>query len=176
MRNLLSELRLYLCNHIINKVPSHTIRLWYYQKIMKFNIGKDSSIMLNCTFDAAKGLSIGSNTVINRACRLDTRSGIKIGNNVSISNDTIILTADHDMDNDFKGRNKPVSIEDYVWIGTRSIILPGVELKKGAVVATGSVVTKDVEKNDVVGGIPAKHIKTRKESFNYILNYRRFLQ
>lgn len=176
MKGFFSELRLYICNHLINKVPSHTIRLWYYRKIMKFIIGEHSSILLGCSFDAAKGLYIGDNTVINNGCRLDTRGGIKIGNNVSISADTIILTADHDMDNNFKGRNKGVSIEDYVWTGTRSMVLPGVTLKKGVVIAAGAIVTKDVEENSVVGGLPAKLIRTRKPSFNYTLNYRRFLQ
>jgi acetyltransferase-like isoleucine patch superfamily enzyme len=64
-----------------------------------------------------------------------------------------------------------VIIEDYVWICSRAIILPGVRIGKGAVVASGSVVTKDVEPWDVVGGVPAKKIAEReKKQYNYIPN------
>src|SRR5690606_36699559 len=147
-------------NQLINKVPSHTIRLWYYSKIMKFNIGEHSSILLGCSFDGAKGLYIGDNTVINNGCRLDTRGGIKIGNNVSISAVTIILTADHDLDINFRGRNKGVSIQDYVLTGTRIMVLPGVSLKKGVANDAGPIVTKYVDEYSVVGVPPAKLIRT----------------
>jgi len=110
---------------------------------------------------------------------MDTRGGIKIGNNVSISSDVVILTADHDMDNEnMDGRNKGVIINDYVWIGTRATLLPGVNIGYGAVVATGAVVTKDVPPYGVAAGVPAKVIKYRNSNngFNYTANYRRLFQ
>lgn len=175
--NLLSELRLYLCNNWINKIPSHTIRLWYYRKIMGFQIGKDSSIFMNCIFDAAKGFKMGSNSVINSNCRLDTRGGIDIGDNVSISSEVIILTADHDIDSDnMEGRNKGVTINNYVWFGTRAMILPGITIGEGGIVAAGALVTKDVDFREVVGGVPAKVIRIRKGGFHYKANYRRMFQ
>jgi maltose O-acetyltransferase len=143
---------------------------------MKFKISKGSAILMHCYFDAAKGFEMCDNSVINANCRIDTRGGIKIGNNVAISANVILLTADHDMDNNMKGRNNPIFIDDYVWIGTRAMILPGVTINKGAVVAAGAVVTKDVEDRDVVAGIPAKVIRKRKESFSYIASYRRLFQ
>lgn len=75
---------------------------------MQFKIGDHSYIFMGCTFDCSGGLAIGANSVINPKCRLDPRGGLTIGNSVSISNDSIILTADHDMNNNMEGRVLPV--------------------------------------------------------------------
>ena len=177
MKSFLSELRLYLCNNIVNLVPSHIFRLFFYKTFMKFKIGSKSSILMRCMFDSKGGFELGEGSVINANCRIDTRGGIKIGNGVSISADVIILTADHDMDDDnFKGRTAPVEISDNVWIGTRAMILPGVTIGKGAVVASGAIVTKDVPDYTVVGGVPAKVIRKRKSTAKYSLDYRRLFQ
>src|SRR5690606_26980754 len=102
---------------------------------------------------------IGKNSAINRGCYLDGRGGLIIGNNVSISPGVQLITATHDVNSsDFNYLTKEITIEDYVWIGTNAIILPGVKLKKGSVVAAGTVVTKDVEEYDIVGGVPSKII------------------
>lgn len=173
-RVFISEFRLYCCNHLISKIPSHTIRLAFYRKAMNIQIGQGSSISLNCTFDTAGQLSIGSNTVINARCRLDNRGHLRIGSNVSISQEVVILTADHDMNSPFfDGRTKRTSISDYVWIGTRATVLPGVNIGRGAVIAAGAIVTKNVEDYAVVAGIPAKKIGKRSEDLRYTLNYRR---
>jgi acetyltransferase-like isoleucine patch superfamily enzyme len=177
MKNTLSEWRLYLNNHFVSNIPLHFFRLWFYRKVMKFNIGSGSTILLNCSFDCTKSLKIGKNSVINANCRLDTRGGIVVGDNVSISSDVIILTADHDMNcPNFSGRNRAVMIEDYVWVGTRAMIMPGVTIGKGAVVAAASLVTKNVLPYQVVGGVPAKLIKNRSNILNYNLSYKRLLQ
>ena len=143
---------------------------------MGFNIGIGSTINLGCTFDSAKNLEIGTNTIINENCRLDTRGSIRIGNNVSVSAEVTILTADHDMNDNMRGRQSPVVIHDYCWIGTQALILPGIELRKGVVVAAGSVVTRSVEMRDVVAGVPAKTLKKREESFNYNASYIRLFK
>ena len=177
LRSIVSEMRLYVCNHIINRIPSHSVRLAFYRRVMRFKIGKQTFIFMGCTFDCVGGLLIGANSVINANCRLDSRGGLNIGDSVSISNDTIILTADHDMNNNMEGRALSVKIRDYVWVGTRSMILPGVEIKTGSVIAAGSVVTKDVIENTVVGGVPAKLIKTRlNPRFDYNASYKRLFQ
>jgi maltose O-acetyltransferase len=139
---------------------------------MKFSIGNGCNIFMNCRFDCAVNFSIKKNSVINRNCRLDTRGGITIGENVSISEDVIIVTADHDMNDPyFSGQSKPVVIKDFVWIGTRAMILPGVTLGRGAVIAAGAVVTKSVPDFTVVGGVPARHLKNRPENINYTSKY-----
>jgi acetyltransferase-like isoleucine patch superfamily enzyme len=175
--SVFSELRLYLCNHFVSNIPSHTIRMWYYRKIMNFQIGIGSTIFMNCKFDCAGGLTIGENCVINANCRLDSRGGLEIGNSVSVSSDVILLTADHNEELiGIQGRIKNIKFEDFVWIGTRAMVLPGVTIEKGAVVAAGSIVTRDVKCLNVVAGIPAKTINTRPDNFNYSTNYRRLFQ
>lgn len=178
MKSLVSELKLYIINRWVSSVPSRRMRLWCYRKIMKFKIGKNTAIFMDCTFDCSTLLSIGESSVINRGCRLDPRGGISIGSNVSISNDVTVLTADHDMDNNMEGRNRQVIIEDYVWIGTRAMIMPGVVIGKGAVIAAGAIVTKNVAAFDVVAGIPAKVIKSRTQvsTFEYTAAYSRLFQ
>lgn len=177
MRVFLSELRIYICNHFVSNIPSHTFRLWYYRNIMKFKIGKGSTVFMNCKFDCSEGLTIGENSVINANCRLDSRGGLEIGNNVSVSEDVIFLTADHNEDLiGTSGREKKIVIKDYVWIGTRAMVLPGVAVEKGAVVAAGAVVTRNVDYLNVVAGIPAKKINVRPEKFNYSSKYRRLFQ
>ena len=177
--SLFSEFRLYLCNNWVNGIPSHKFRLWFYRRIMRFQIGDGSTCLMRCVFDRTKGFEMGKNSVINANCRLDTRGSIVIGDNVSISSDVIILTADHDMDApDMKGRNREVIIDSYVWIGTRAMIMPGVRLSRGAVVGAGSVVTKSVEPFTVVAGVPAKKIKMRlcQDRFSYSATYMRLFQ
>lgn len=178
IRLILSEFRLYVCNHIINKVPSHTIRLLFHRKVMRFKIGKGSTIPLGCTFDCKGNFQMGENSVINANCRIDNRGGICVADNVSISQDCILLTADHDMNSpEMSGRQKSLKIEKYVWIGTRAMILPGANLKVGCVAAAGSVVTKQVESCKVVAGIPARVIGERKQQEQkYIARHRRLFQ
>jgi acetyltransferase-like isoleucine patch superfamily enzyme len=174
---VLSELRLYICNKLVSKLPSHTLRLFYYRYIMKIKIDRTSTILMDCSFDSTKSVIIGKNSVINSKCRLDNRGGIVIGENVSVSQEVVILTADHDSDSrDFAGRNRAVVIEDYVWIGTRAIVLPGVTIGKGALVAAGAVVTKNVTPFSVVAGVPAKVLKKRRTDLDYIVSYRRLFQ
>lgn len=172
-----SELRLYICNYLINCVPFHAVRLKFYGSVMDFSLGNGSAILMGCTFDAKGGLQLGEGSVINSRCRLDTRGGITIGNGVSISDEVIILTSDHDMECPiFSGRNRQVEIGDHVWVGTRATILPGVRIGSGAVVAAGAVVTKDVDPQAVVAGVPARVVRYRKLKANYRLSYRRLFK
>jgi acetyltransferase-like isoleucine patch superfamily enzyme len=177
LSSFFSELRLYFCNYWITNIPSHTIRLFYYKKIMNFQIGSGSTILMNCKFNCAGGLTIGENSVINGNCRLDSRGKLEIGNNVCISHDVFLLTADHNADLiGVLGRNKKIIIEDYVWIGARAMLLPGVKIGKGAVIAAGAIVTRNVDNLKIVAGVPAKIINSRPEKFNYSASYIRLFQ
>ena len=159
---------------MVNKVPSHKMRNWWYRKIWRLAIGTRSYIFLGTTFDARGNFAIGGGSVINQNCRMDNRGGITIGDNVSISADVIILTADHDPNSPtFDGRTRSVAIQDFAFVGTRAMILPGVTLGKGAVVAAGSVVTKDVKPFTIVGGVPARPIGVRTTHLDYSLDYGR---
>lgn len=180
-------------------IPSHTIRLFLYRHIFRMKIGADSSIHWRARFNQPSGISIGHNTVIGNDAFLDGRSlrepgkktigsyireffrpsirPLTIGNNVSIAGEVRIFTMEHDIDSpDFAAIGAPVVIEDYVVIGTRVMILPGVKVGKGAVLASGAVVTKDVPPYAVVGGVPAAIIKFRNPNLRYTLKYARLFQ
>lgn len=165
---------LYLTNRVVSQIPSHIIRLFFYRYCLGLTIGANSSIFMDAWFDSKKNFNLGKNSVINQKCRLDNRGNITIGDNVSISAEVCILTADHDLQScDFVGRIRPVNIEDYVFIGTRAMILPGVTLGKGCAVAAGAIVTKSVSPFTIVAGVPAKPIGQRQPDLQYRLSYRR---
>ncbi|NEQ29320.1 MAG: acyltransferase [Microcoleus sp. SIO2G3] len=174
LKQIVGEGLLYLTNRIINYIPFHFIRLGFYRSLLKFDIGLNSAIFMGTWFDTKNNFKLGNNSIINQNCRLDNRGGIIIGDNVSISAEVCILTADHDLQNaDFAGCTRPVTIEDYVFLGTRAMILPGVTLGKGSAVAAGAVVTKNVPPFTIVAGIPAKPIGTRQSELHYKISYRR---
>lgn len=96
---------------------------------------------------------------------------IKIGNYVMMGPEVMIYTSNHNFSEKdrpmiMQGNSKmaPVVIEDDVWIGARAVILPGVTVHKGSIIAAGSIVTKDVQAYSIVGGNPAKLIKMRFEN------------
>lgn len=174
IKYLFIEIILYLSNRLITNIPSHYLRTAFYRHVMKYVIGDNSYIFMGAFFDTRSNFKIGHNSVINQNCRLDNRGGLYIGNNVSISADVCILTADHNPQSaQFEGRTKSVKISDYVFIGTRAIILPGVTLGKGCIVCAGAVVTKNVDENVMVAGVPAIPIKNRNEDYDYTVSYGR---
>jgi acetyltransferase-like isoleucine patch superfamily enzyme len=163
---------LYLCNRWLNAVPLHTVRLFFYRRVMQFRIGRGTFIHLDTRFDAPRKFTIGDHSVVNRACNFGNRGGITIGSCVSVSQEVFISAGDHDPnDPEFGSRFAPVVVEDYVFIGSRAIILKGVRLGRGAVVAAGSIVTKDVEPFTIVGGNPAKPIGKRNPDVRYQVYY-----
>lgn len=115
------------------------------------------------------GLTIGEGSSIGHRCILDARKNLTIGRNVTLGTEVMIWSLHHDYnDKHFRAVGKPVVIADYVWLGSRCIVLPGVTVGSGAVVAAGAVVTKDVLPFHVVGGIPAKTISRRKkQAYDY---------
>jgi len=110
-----------------------------------------------------KNISIGSDTIIGENVILDGREKIVIGNHVDFASEVMIYNSQHDINSDdFHAVSAPVIVKDYVFIGPRAIILPGVTVGKGSVVAAGAVVTKDVADFTIVAGVPAKVIGERK--------------
>jgi acetyltransferase-like isoleucine patch superfamily enzyme len=101
---------------------------------------------------------------------LDSRGGLTIGDNVNISDEVAIWTAEHDIQSPtFAYTTAPVVIGARAWLCFRSIILAGITLGEGCVVASGAVVTKDVAPFTVVAGIPAKVIGSRNRHLTYQL-------
>ena len=114
-------------------------------------------------------VSIGKNSTINSFCIIDGYGkGVKIGCGVRIAAHTMIISSNHIFESTEKYiyeqglSSEGIIIEDDVWIGSGCKILDGVHIKKGAIIAAGAVVTKNVESYEIVGGVPAKCIKKRK--------------
>jgi acetyltransferase-like isoleucine patch superfamily enzyme len=169
-----SEFTLYAWNRILTFFPSHHLRRAWLTRVMGFSIHPSSAILMGCTFDAKRGLTIGRNSVINENCRIDTRGGIAIGKNVVISSEAVILTATHDPKSpQFEGVMQSVLIHDFAWVGLRALILPGVILGKGSIVAAGAVVTKSVRPGDTVAGVPARVIASGRSDLHYETTYKR---
>jgi acetyltransferase-like isoleucine patch superfamily enzyme len=103
-------------------------------------------------------LRIGKGTYLNRNTVVVANKRVDIGRDCRISWDVVIMDDDQHAIPGTEGGPKPVFIEDNVWIGCRSIILKGVRIGTGAIVAAGAVVTKDVPPHAVVGGVPARVI------------------
>lgn len=102
---------------------------------------------------------------------------MKIGNNVDIAQEVNIWTEQHDYNSPtYASVCKPVKIEDYVWIASRATVLPGVTIGKGAVVASGAIVTKDVPPYTVVAGVPARPIGIRNKELTYNLETRKWFR
>jgi maltose O-acetyltransferase len=130
-------------------------------------VGKEVNIEKGVIFGSGKGIEIDDYSGIGIDARV--QGPLKIGKNVMMGPEVIIYTHNHNFDRlDIPmiaqgiSEAKEVIIEDDVWIGARVIILPGVRIKQGAIISAGAVVTKNVEAYSIVGGVPAKVIKSRK--------------
>jgi maltose O-acetyltransferase len=158
-------------------VPSHLFRKMFYQ-LAGMKIGKGSVVHMWANFFEPDGIKIGEDSVIGDHAFLDGRAPLTIGSHTDVASSVMIYNSEHDLEkDDFSARSEPVEIGDYVFIGPRAIILPGVKIGKGAVVAAGAVVTKDVPDFTIVGGVPAKEIGERKnKDLHYKLGRARLFQ
>lgn len=163
--------------NLISFLPIYTIRKLIFV-LAGVKIGKGSHLHLGTQFFYPKGVKIGMGTIIGRNAFLDGRDKLEIGDHVDIASEVMIYNSEHDVNSpDFTAVSAPVTIEDYVFIGPRAIILPGVRIGRGAVVAAGAVVTKDVGEFEIVGGVPANVIGNRKlQELNYRLGRPRLFQ
>jgi acetyltransferase-like isoleucine patch superfamily enzyme len=141
-------------------------------------IGGGSHLHMGTQFFDPSGVSIGRGTIIGQNAFLDGRDKLVIGDHVDLASDVMIYNSEHDVhSDDFHAVKAPVVISDYVFIGPRAIVLPGVTIGKGAVVAAGAVVTKDVPEFAIVGGVPAKIIGERQQKdLHYKLGRARLFQ
>lgn len=164
--------RKFILETVVNTFIPH-IPIWYIRRsllrLLRAKIDESSYLNRHCYIMDVNRLKIGKNSHINRQCTLDARGNLSIGNSVSISHRVMLMTGSHDINaKNFPVNYYPINIEDYVWIGCGAIILKNVTIGKGAVIAAGAVVTKDVPPFTIVGGIPAKKIGTREcQNLNY---------
>jgi maltose O-acetyltransferase len=168
IKNILLEFEVFLL-HLVGCIPSHCCRRFFY-RLAGIKIGKGSTIHTKARFYDPRNIVIGEDTIVGEGAVLDGRARLTIGDHIDIATEVMIYNSQHDIeDENFTAIDKPVVIEDYVFIGPRTIILPGVTVGRGAIVAAGAVVTKDVPPYAIVGGVPAKIIGERK---NKNLHYR----
>jgi len=174
LKRFIRALKWYLANNLVMNYTPHFFRVFYLRRVCGLKIGYHTNVAMKC-FISGNDITIGNNTVINRFCYLDGRVKLRIGNNVNISHYTLIQTLTHDPQNSyFVCIERPVVIEDHVWVGARVIILPGVTIGEGAVIGAGAVVTKNVNPYSIVVGNPAKHIKYRTNDIRYTTRYSPF--
>ncbi|HAV14968.1 MAG TPA: acyltransferase [Candidatus Pacebacteria bacterium] len=162
--------------YIVGAMPSHVVRRFFY-RMSGVQIGKGSTIHMFARFYDPTHVRIGEGTLIGDQVVLDGRASLTIGNHVDVGTGVMFFNAEHDLrTDDFRPIEEPIEVGDYVFIGPRAIILPGVKIGKGAVVAAGAVVTKDVLAMSIVGGVPAKEIGKRSGELKYRLGRPRLFQ
>lgn len=145
----------------------NNLRVWYVAKILKLMpYGQEIFFENNIYISGAKNIIIGKMCHINE--NVFIQAGM-IGNWVMLAPGVVILSSTHNSDRvdipmvmQGEGNGVPPSIGDDVWVGRNAIIMPGVRVGEGSIVGAGAVVTKDVPAFSVVGGVPAKIIKSRK--------------
>jgi putative colanic acid biosynthesis acetyltransferase WcaF len=162
-------------NRFLTYCPSFTVRHFFLRRVYRVHIGRHTNIHMGVRVFAPWRITIGDNSVVHFDCILDGRSGLVVGDCVDVSYQVNIFTLQHDMDDpDYKTKGGQVTVNDYAVLSGRSTILPGVTVGRGAVVASGAVVTDDVSPYTVVGGVPAKPIRERNQDLRYKLSYRRY--
>lgn len=112
--------------------------------------------------DCGKNITIGKNVFFNSGCKFQDQGGITIDDGALLGHNVVLATLNHCMIPEQRANliPAPIHIGKHVWIGANAMVLPGVTVGNGAVIAAGAIVTKDVPENVIVGGIPAKQIKS----------------
>lgn len=168
---------------VVGNIPSHILRRFFY-RLAGMSIKGNGKIHMGARIYYPKGISIGADTIVGEKITLDGRGQLPhskgkiiIGSHTDIASEVMIWTSEHDLSSaHWQAIEAPVIIGDYCFIGPRAIILPGVNIGKGAVVAAGAIVTKDVPPMTIVAGIPAKAIGKRQCQLNYRLGRARLFQ
>lgn len=142
------------------------IKIWFWSHYFK-SVGNNASIHPSVLFRGAEYIEIGNNVNINHGTELYGNGGITIGDNSMLAYNVMVFSDSRkykgkELLKSMKGRDlAPVSIGADVWIGAGAIIMPGVQIADHAIVAAGSVVTRNVGEWQIVGGNPAHLISSR---------------
>ena len=162
----------------IGMIPSFRIRDFLYKKLFRVQMANDVVLHYGAEIRCHRKLVLGEGTIIGDKALLDARNGIRMGRYVNLSSNVQIYTEQHNhrdpMFGCYLSDKCCVTIDDRVWVGPSVIILPGVHIGEGAVVAAGAVVTKDVEPFTIVAGIPAKPVGERTKELKYRFIERRW--
>ena len=171
LRSKVHGLLAFLANSIVGHIPVRWARNLFYHHALKWEIAPGATINTGLKIFGGRGkVSIGRNSTIQIECLFAGvgMADLRIGENVAIAYRTTIVLGSHDVHSpDFSGVVSPVTIEDYVFIGANAIVNAGLTIGRGAVVASGAVVTKDVPPGAIVAGNPAKPIGQRRTDLAY---------
>jgi maltose O-acetyltransferase len=143
--------------------------IYKYSLKSKADFGEKVTIHYSVYIRNPENLKVGDNSNINHGSELYCAGGVEIGKGSMISYHVVIMSDTREFMGveSLKGRTnrikRKVEIGDDVWIGTKAMILPGISIGNHAIVAAGSVVTKNVKEWEIVAGNPARHIKFRNE-------------
>lgn len=172
IRLIAGSVSAYVYNGFVGRLPSRSLRSAYLRLYLA-EYGQGIGVQMGCQFLNGRKIYLGDRNVINFGCLLDgRRHAIRVGNEVSIGPEASILTLGHDPQSpDFADKGGDVIIGDRAWICYRAIILPGVSIGEGAVVAAGAVVSRDVAPYAIVAGSPAKPVGTRTKDLRYTCNF-----
>lgn len=144
------------------------IRQRYYGRALR-QCGENLQMLQHAILRFPGQISVGDNVFINRGAVITARDRISIGSNTLIGHYAVIISGQHGyrdrgtLINQQGRESAPIVIEEDVWVGAHAVILKGVVLGRGCVVAAGSVVTRSVEPYTVVAGTPARQIAERTE-------------
>ena len=148
------------------EILPHPLRYWIFKTFL-CKLGSGSMIDYQTYFRYPWKVSVGKNVSINRGCEfygsmMAGNSMITIGDHCAFGPRVRVLSATHSHRSlDLPDEAASVTIGDFVWIGAGAVILPGVTIGNGAVVAAASVVTRDVAPFSIVAGNPARYLKAR---------------
>jgi maltose O-acetyltransferase len=148
---------------VVNRIPYSRPRGRLYERLGKiqFEAVDDTLILRGVEVLNPHNIQIGRGSVINRKVLLDGRGGLEIGRDVGIAERSVILTGAHGFEGGITDHVWRTRIEDHVFVNIGAMVMPGVIVGRGAVIAAGAIVTKDVEPWTIVAGVPAKKIGER---------------
>jgi len=166
----------YLYNAWVGRIPSRRIRRAYLRRYLG-SYGAGSTVQLGVRFLNGRKVHLGRRNVVNFGTLIDGRRyPVEFGDDVSIGPEATVLTLGHDPQSpDFRDLGGVVRIGSRAWIACRAIVLPGVTIGEGAIVAAGAVVTRDVPPYTIVAGAPARAVGERNRDLTYHLDFDPFL-
>jgi acetyltransferase-like isoleucine patch superfamily enzyme len=160
-----------LFNRYGTHLPSRRLRKAWL-RMLGARLDPGCVVFAGTTVLGADRLHLGTRSNVGWRCVLDARGGLTVGADTVIASDSQLICGRHDFDDaEFPAYFDPIEIGDHAWLATRCIVIGGVTIGRGVVVAAGAVVTKDVPEMTVVAGVPAREIRKRKGLLDYRIDY-----
>lgn len=158
-------------NYVVTYIPFPRLRHFLLRRMYFIKIGEGSYLHMGVQYKRPRSIEIGRNTVVNPGVLLDGRISLKIGDNVDIGEQVSFYCGGHDVQSpDYRAFMEPTTVGNRACIYARAMIIRGVNIGEGAVIAAGSIVTKDIPEYTIWAGVPAKKIGERTRDLHYELS------